>query len=1350
MLTSCENPSGNATGGDVEIAGALTGSMGGRPPDVNSEEGGLDLEGKDSTMVDGEAAGENLHRLVNPSVSFKQSLLGTSDKQRVSESIEELDVNITDADVRISGASGLPEIWFSDRVHDEIDSKLAKSMIIRLLGKTIGYRALWNRIMALWTPVGEINLIDLDNEYYLVQFANEEDFQKVLSGGPWVIYGSYLTVQPWSRYFNSAEDHPSHIMVWARLPKLLYRYYTKSLFKYIAATIGNMVKVDYNTTKGKMRRFARLALIVDLSKPLVSDIIIDGRRQDIEYEGLPTICFKCGKYGHAKEVCGVTEPAPGSDTITDKRKPEDLYGPWMQVVNRRRRNVGNQNLGVNGGARKEKDTRGSRFTLDVIDHASALPERTGESAEQQRKWQIAQRKSVGAANAAGKSRAGLAIPTGNPGIGAVQAKDDVSVASPETVVRASSSLNGDKHVAVRIGSEEDSRTTMIGRGRILHASIRGLASESGSKVQLGVKGISKVTLKSSKSDDRGALKNGPGDHLNNMVSDLNKAAFDEELWRDQSRDIDDTEEGALDPGFNRSFKLLVRRQKPDIVVIMEPRISGREADRFIHRSGFEFSYRVEANGFSGGIWVLWRGTINVQVLAVSNQCIHAFCSAGSASSWVLGGDLNVIGTVLERSGGSSRRLGVCSLFSDFMFDSGLIDLGYNGPQYTWRRGNLFQRLDRCLCNSTWVRLFPHSEVYHLLKLGSDHRPIMLSTMKIGTKPVSRPFRYLSAWNDHPYFSSFLSSLWGDGKSFRENVSCFQGFGDVVWPSLVRLEERLKGELDVVLGQEESIWHQKSQALWINQGDRNTSYFHMMAYVRQKRNTVRMLRIEDGLQPRSGSSEANFRQVSMEESQPLLAAITMEESLWIRVLKSKYRWKEILPLSIKRNECSRLWTGLCTIWEDLKECIHWEVHDGKDTDFWYDHWLGKEPRLVTTYFGAAVPRPVRVGDMVLANGEWDWDALATMLPKDTMDLIASVLPPQEGVGVDMPGWRWEDKRCFSTCSAYEYLAHGSPSGDSVNWKRIWKLEVPQRIQVFIWLVFHERLMTNVERARRHMTSLVTCEIFGSGHEDIAHVLLSCTAAKGLRDNLFGESLVAGDAVWGIRFEILCSLLWKRRCNFLFGTNVELSDHIVSRGNRMVGECSQPAAANLGPRQGQGRRPSWTRPHTGWIKANVDVSVSMVDRSAGADGVLRDDNGAWVSGYARYVGRCDALLAELWAIHDGLLLAWDLGFQLVELESDCLEAVRVISSRSNVLSTSALVGSIASLISREWTVEVRHITRDSNGVADKLAKRGRVLGMDSTIFVAAPAVVAGLVEAEQRDAFAPSYAPGPAVDPGGYTR
>ncbi|MBA0566954.1 hypothetical protein Golob_011725 [Gossypium lobatum] len=50
-------------------------------------------------------------------------------------------------------------------------------------------------------------------------------------------------------------------------------------------------------------RFARLAVYVDLEKPLVSHILINGRKQNVEYETLPTICFHYGRYGHVENSC---------------------------------------------------------------------------------------------------------------------------------------------------------------------------------------------------------------------------------------------------------------------------------------------------------------------------------------------------------------------------------------------------------------------------------------------------------------------------------------------------------------------------------------------------------------------------------------------------------------------------------------------------------------------------------------------------------------------------------------------------------------------------------------------------------------------------------------------------------------------------------------------------------------------------------------------------------------------------------------------------------------------------------------------------------------------------------------
>ncbi|KAK9008461.1 hypothetical protein V6N11_075353 [Hibiscus sabdariffa] len=70
--------------------------------------------------------------------SFKETLLGGIDRNHEELLVEELDVEVRDEDVLIRGDGVLLEIRFSDRVHDAIDAKLAKSVVIRLLGKSIG------------------------------------------------------------------------------------------------------------------------------------------------------------------------------------------------------------------------------------------------------------------------------------------------------------------------------------------------------------------------------------------------------------------------------------------------------------------------------------------------------------------------------------------------------------------------------------------------------------------------------------------------------------------------------------------------------------------------------------------------------------------------------------------------------------------------------------------------------------------------------------------------------------------------------------------------------------------------------------------------------------------------------------------------------------------------------------------------------------------------------------------------------------------------------------------------------------------------------------------------------------
>ncbi|XP_039036083.1 uncharacterized protein LOC120172771 [Hibiscus syriacus] len=201
-------------------------------------------------------------------------------------------------------------------------------------------------------------------------------------------------------------------------------------------------------------------------------------------------------------------------------------------------------------------------------------------------------------------------------------------------------------------------------------------------------------------------------------------------------------------------------------------------------------------------------------------------------------------------------------------------MGFNGPQYTWQRGDLSQRLDRCLCNNQWYSVFQASEVFHLQKVGSDHRPILMSTVNPKSHHKIVPFvlwqpgmsiRILrGSWKPRGirmfHCSLVLQSsktnveleTWKSLATLADEdliASQDSGIGMALEKNetvyLLELYEALKNELDKVLEQEESLWHKKSRSQGIMKGDRNTKYFHASTIKRRKRNSIHMLQLEDG-------------------------------------------------------------------------------------------------------------------------------------------------------------------------------------------------------------------------------------------------------------------------------------------------------------------------------------------------------------------------------------------------------------------------------------------------------------------------------------------------------------------------
>ncbi|XP_050217715.1 uncharacterized protein LOC126668568 [Mercurialis annua] len=308
----------------------------------------------------------------NEKISFKDTLMNNFKGDRSSQDEDFEAFTLEEKDIEFGDSKGMPTINFSDRVHNLISQNMKLCIVVRLLGKNIGYRTLLSRILKLWKPKSYPSLVDLDNNFFLVRFYSMEDYINALSGGPWVLFGHYLTVQPWSPEFSSDKINATSVTAWVRFPGLPIQYYHNNVLKAIAKTLGKVIKIDFNTEARERGKFARLAINLDLTKPLCSRILLDGRLQKVEYEGLPIICFNCGRYGHRENLCthknlveGVsdspmTEQVPAaSDPVSEPPLVVESppFGPWMQVVNRRRKpDIPANNQGNNGNKHS-----GSRF-----------------------------------------------------------------------------------------------------------------------------------------------------------------------------------------------------------------------------------------------------------------------------------------------------------------------------------------------------------------------------------------------------------------------------------------------------------------------------------------------------------------------------------------------------------------------------------------------------------------------------------------------------------------------------------------------------------------------------------------------------------------------------------------------------------------------------------------------------------------------------------------------------------------------------------------------------------------------------------------------------------------------------
>lgn len=121
--------------------------------------------------------------------------------------------------------------------------------------------------------------------------------------GPWFVGDQYLHVQAWEADFHPHVTQISNTAVWIRLEQLPIEKYHPKFLKHVGNKLGKLLKIDAVTIAATQGQYARLCVQFNIAYPLPKHVKIRAFWQDIVYENLPILCYRCGRLRHREVNC---------------------------------------------------------------------------------------------------------------------------------------------------------------------------------------------------------------------------------------------------------------------------------------------------------------------------------------------------------------------------------------------------------------------------------------------------------------------------------------------------------------------------------------------------------------------------------------------------------------------------------------------------------------------------------------------------------------------------------------------------------------------------------------------------------------------------------------------------------------------------------------------------------------------------------------------------------------------------------------------------------------------------------------------------------------------------------------
>ena len=212
-------------------------------------------------------------------------------------------------------------------------------------------------------------------------------------------------------------------------------------------------------------------------------------------------------------------------------------------------------------------------------------------------------------------------------------------------------------------------------------------------------------------------------------------------------------------------------------------------------------------------------------------------------------------------------------FKAFLQEMQVVEVPSSNGKFTWFRGHAKSKLDRLFVSPEWILAYPSIKVTLLKRTISDHCPLLVSSREKNWGP--KPFRFLNCWLSDPGCLRIIKDSWSSKgsaaitdklKLVKNNLRAWnlavfgkideqiQTFEDKIHDidmeanirnlsdTEVSLRKNFQIELWSWMRRKESYWAQVSRVKWIKEGDRNTRYFHTVASMRRRKNSIECIKV----------------------------------------------------------------------------------------------------------------------------------------------------------------------------------------------------------------------------------------------------------------------------------------------------------------------------------------------------------------------------------------------------------------------------------------------------------------------------------------------------------------------------